>query len=516
MKYPIGIQEFGELRADGYAYVDKTRQIYRLADSGKYYFLSRPRRFGKSLLLSTMRAYFEGRRELFRGLAIEQLEKDWTAYPVLYIDINSGKYTEKGQLYERLNIIMTEQETRFDCPAPAGMSPGFRFERLIKSASQMTGRKAVILIDEYDKPLLETINDKHVQDDNRATLKAFYSVLKSEDAHIKFAFMTGVTKFSHVSIFSDLNNLEDISMQAGYADICGLTEAEIKATFDAEIEALARNNGMSKAEGYLKLREMYDGYHFEYNTEGIYNPFSVLNALKSGKFDSYWFATGTPTFLVKLLESSRAELSDLTSASIKADSLRSLSDIEQNPIPVLYQSGYLTLKSYNARFRSYTLDYPNQEVKEGFLNFLLPSFVNAKAARGNYYIESFVNDVCSGHPEEFLDKLKEFFSSGDYHMVRESELYFQNSMYIIFRLLGLYTEVETATARGRIDITLKTDKYIYILELKLDGSAEQALEQINARGYADKFADDSRKLFLIGVNFSSRTRSISNYKVADN
>lgn len=513
MRYPIGIQSFEQIIKGGYVYIDKTEHIFNLRCAGKYFFLSRPRRFGKSLLLSTMKAYFEGRRELFQGLAIEGLEHEWVKYPVFYIDINSGKYKDPGSLAERLNIIMDGLETEYDSPAPMGMSVEYRFERLVKLVCEKCGRGVVILIDEYDKPLLETINDPELQDDNRATLKAFYSVLKTQDAYIRFAFLTGVTKFAHVSIFSDLNNLQDISMDLRYAYICGLTQREIENYFDEQVGALAANNSMTKEEGYAELRAQYDGYHFHPNAEGVYNPFSVLNALDSKEFGSYWFATGTPTFLVEMMKESDFELHDMTTMPAKIEMLNVITDFHSNPMPVLYQSGYLTIKSYSAKFKTYLLDFPNEEVRSGLLDFLLPAYSPVRPERGPYYIQNFVGLVRTGQAEDFIRLLKEFFSSGDYRVAGSAELYFQNSMYVVFKLLGLYVDVETATARGRIDLTLQTKDYIYIMELKLDGSADEALRQIEERGYADKFATDSRRLYRIGINFGSESRTIEDYRI---
>lgn len=513
MKYPIGIQDFESLIKNGYTYVDKTEMIYSLAHDGRYYFLSRPRRFGKSLLLSTMKAYFLGKKELFKGLAMESLESEWKQYPVLYLDMNSGNYKQSGSLEPVLNFHLAEWEKVYGAD-PSETTLSTRFAGIIRRAAQKTGESVVVLVDEYDKPLLSTITLPELQDEHRSVLKAFYSVLKTQDAYIKFAFLTGVTKFSHVSIFSDLNNLRDISMNPKYETICGLTEGEIRATFDSEVGELASANGLNKDEGYARLRKMYDGYHFCGNSkEGMYNPFSVLNALSDSNFRSYWFATGTPTFLVELLKDSGAVLSDMTMLPVTEETLSNISDMRANPLPVLYQSGYLTIKSFSKVFQTYTLDYPNEEVERGFLNFILPAFSPVRVEQGAFYIQNFVEEICGGDPEAFMQRLKDFFDSGDYHIVGKMELYFQNAMYVIFKLLGLYVDVESATSRGRIDLTLQTKDYIYLVEIKLDGSAEQALKQIDDKGYARKFAGDPRRLFKIGVNFSSETKGIGEWEV---
>lgn len=514
MKLPVGIQNFEGLIQDGYIYVDKSRQIYDLSHGGKYIFLSRPRRFGKSLLLSTMKAYFQGRKDLFKGLAIEKLESEWIEYPVLYIDLNTGKYDETpASLEERLDTILMAWEKEYACTDSVAYSSAIRFEHVIRSAVEKTGRRVVILIDEYDKPMVQSIDNEPLLNAHRSTLKAFYSVMKSCDQYIKFAFLTGVTKFSKVSIFSDLNNLTDISMDERFIDCCGLTEKEIRENLDPCVGALAVSEGITKEECYGELKKMYDGYHFRLNSEGLYNPFSVLSALNSKSIDYFWFATGTPTILVKLLQLNDYDLNDIAVAPVFSSRLEGVENLKDNPIPLMYQSGYLTIKAYNKMFRSFTLDYPNEEVRDGFLNFLLPHYTPAKNENGAKYIQDFTNDILSGRVESFLQTLKIFFDEGDYRVAGKAELYFQNAMYVIFRLIGLYVDVETATSRGRMDISIKTPDYIYIIELKLDGSPEAALAQIEEKGYADKFSSDPRKLFKIGINFSSETRSIESYLV---
>lgn len=512
MKYPIGIQSFDNIITGGYAYIDKTRQIYDIATSGKCYFLSRPRRFGKSLLLSTMQAYFEGRRELFRGLAIDRLEQDWATYPVLYIDINSGKYYDKDGLTQTLNRILLELEQLYG-REEGEVTPALRFGGIIRRAARQTGRNVVILIDEYDKPMLEAITDPDMQELNRRELKAFYSQLKTQDRYIRFAFMTGVTRFSHVSIFSDLNNLNDISMSERYADLCGLTEAEIREAFDESVGQMAEKNEMTKAECYAELRRMYDGYHFAANSVGIYNPFSMLSALDAQDFNSYWFRTGTPTYLAELFQASNFSLDRLLGQPVTEMTLANIDNSRRDPTPVLFQSGYLTIDSYNRKGRFYTLRFPNAEVEEGFMQFLLPYYMNRTDGEAACAVMEIRQDVLDGHPEAFIKRLREFFDCGDYHVVGDKELYFQNSMFIIFRMLGLNVEVEKATARGRIDILITTDEYIYIMELKVDGTPEEALQQIRDRGYADRFTNDRRRMFLIGVNFCSKSRTIGEFKV---
>jgi hypothetical protein len=384
MKYPIGIQNFEKIRHEGYAYVDKTALIYSLAHNGSYYFLSRPRRFGKSLLMSTMAAYFSGKRELFKGLAIEQLEKEWTVYPVLHLDLNTDKYDHKEVLEQRLNLFLSEWEERYGRNVNE-VTLSQRFEGIIKRIFQKEGNPVVILVDEYDKPLLQAIGNDELQSAYRNTLKAFYGTLKSQDRYIRFAFLIGVTKFGKVSVFSDLNNLTDISMDARYQTICGITEEEMHAYFEEGIRYVAENNEMTVEETCAKLKRRYDGYHFHQRSVGVYNPFSLLNTFAKGEFGSYWFETGTPTFLVQLLQRDKFYLPDLTQQQVTSDMLNTIDTINDNPIPIIYQSGYLTIKDYDKEFQIYTLGFPNEEVEEGFTNYLMPFYMNTGSESGPMY-----------------------------------------------------------------------------------------------------------------------------------
>ena len=384
MKYPIGIQNFEKIRHEGYAYVDKTALIYSLAHNGSYYFLSRPRRFGKSLLMSTMAAYFSGKRELFKGLAIEQLEKEWTVYPVLHLDLNTDKYDHKEVLEQRLNLFLSEWEERYGRNVNE-VTLSQRFEGIIKRIYQKEGKPVVILVDEYDKPLLQAIGNDELQSAYRNTLKAFYGTLKSQDRYIRFAFLVGVTKFGKVSVFSDLNNLTDISMDARYQTICGITEEEMHAYFEEGIRYVAENNEMTVEETCAKLKRRYDGYHFHQRSVGVYNPFSLLNTFAKGEFGSYWFETGTPTFLVQLLQRDKFYLPDLTQQQVTSDMLNTIDTINDNPIPIIYQSGYLTIKDYDKEFQIYTLGFPNEEVEEGFTNYLMPFYMNTGSESGPMY-----------------------------------------------------------------------------------------------------------------------------------
>ena len=370
MKYPIGIQNFEKIRRDGFAYVDKTALMWKMVSEGSYYFLSRPRRFGKSLMISTLEAFFSGERELFKGLYVDSVEWDWLQYPIRHLDLNAEKYDSKEALDNMLDDFLTKQEELYG-RAVTERSPGLRFQGVIRRAFEKTGRQAVILVDEYDKPLLQAIGNESLQTEYRNTLKAFYGALKSADRYIKFAFLTGVTKFSKVSVFSDLNNLTDISMLPSFSNICGITEKELHQYFDDSVSEVADNNGISKEQCYEELRNNFDGYYFnEYTKEGIYNPFSVLNTLRSQVFRDYWFETGTPSFLVYQLKKTGYPLDNMTEEELSANTLNSIDSMDVNPLPLLYQSGYLTIKDYDPEFKTYRLGFPNREVREGFIKYL--------------------------------------------------------------------------------------------------------------------------------------------------
>ena len=512
MKYPIGIQQFEKLREEDWIYVDKTEHIYNLVQGGTCYFLSRPRRFGKSMLLSTLEAYFQGKKHLFKGLAIEQLETEWAEHAVLHIDLNAKPFQKVEDLYDLLNDQLTIYEKMYDSVA-VDKSPEGRLRQLIRAAKQKIGRNVVVLVDEYDKPMLQAIGNEELQTEFRNALKAFYGVLKSADGDLRFAMLTGVTKFSKVSVFSDLNNLNDISMDDRYNEICGISQQELHDVFDEEIGKLAVSNEQSKEEAYETLRQRYDGYHFCPNAQGMYNPFSVLLALQKREYGSFWFSTGTPTYLVQLMKEADLNPSALSGYEASASELDSIQICVDNPIAVLYQSGYLTIKGYDSRFKVYTLDYPNDEVKEGFVNFLLPYYTYSKSVSHATVIGQFVKSMERGDAEQFMELLQSFMAGIPYELVRNLEVHFQNMIYIIIKLMGLYVQAEYRTSRGRIDLLVGTDKYIYIVELKLDGSAEEALAQINEKDYALPFTADGRKVIKIGANITSATRNIERWVV---
>ena len=509
--YPIGIQNFESLRKDGYLYVDKTALIYQLAKRGRYYFLNRPRRFGKSLLISTLEAYFQGKRELFQGLAMEELEKEWLQHPILHLDLNIEKYDSIESLGNILNNALTRWEKIYgDEPSEASFS--LRFSGIIRRAHELTGQRVVILVDEYDKPMLQAINNEELQREFRNTLKPFYGALKTMDGDIKFALLTGVTKFGKVSVFSDLNNLNDISMDKQYVSLCGMTEEEIHRYFEDDLRRLATAQDMTYEETCTRLKEAYDGYHFRQNSEGIYNPFSVLNTFAKQEFGSYWFETGTPTYLVELLKQNHYNLEQMSHEETNSEVLNSIY-ADESPIPVIYQSGYLTIKDYDPRFENYILGFPNREVEEGFIKFLMPFYTNVNKVESPFEIQQFTREIESGQPDAFLRRLQSFFADTPYELIRDLEVHYQNVLFIVFRLVGFYVKAEYHTSEGRVDLVLQTDRYIYVMEFKLEGSAEEALQQIEAKHYARPFEADSRQLFKIGINFDNNTRNIERWIV---
>ena len=512
--YPIGVQSFEKLRKEGYLYVDKTALIHQLVTTGSYYFLSRPRRFGKSLLISTLQAYFEGKKELFKGLAMEQLEQKWTVHPIFHLDLNIEKYGSVESLENILESNLSYWEGIYGQNS-AEKSLSLRFAGVIRRAYEKTGERVVVLIDEYDKPLLQSIGNKTVQTELRNMLKPFYGVLKTMDGCIRFALLTGVTKFGKVSVFSDLNNLRDISMLPAYIEICGISEQELHTYFEEDIEVLAVSQQEAIDEITEKLRTRYDGYHFAPNTGGIYNPFSVLNTFANMAFGSYWFETGTPTYLVELLKNNDYPLEGVNGTVVGIEALSGVDAADTDPIPVIFQSGYLTIKDYDSEFDLYTLGYPNKEVEEGFVKFLVPFYCPIPESKSGFQIKNFIHEVRTGDIDGFFTRLRSFFSDTTYELVRQQELHYSNVLYIVFRLMGFYTQVEYHTNNGRVDLVLQTPDYIYVMEFKLNGTAEEALQQINDKGYALPFEKDSRTLYKIGVNFSPVTRNIDNWIVEE-
>ena len=514
MLYPIGIQDFEKIRKNGFVYVDKTGLIYKMAQKGGYYFLSRPRRFGKSLLVSTMEAYFSGEKELFDGLAVADLEKDWIQYPVLRFDLSGKQYKSISDLTEILFQHLVKLEGLYGVK-PQFESPEARFKDVIDAAYEKTGLGVVILIDEYDKPIVDNLGNEDLSDAFRKQLQGFYSVMKTKDACIKFGFLTGVTKIGKLSVFSGLNNLKDISMDARYTDICGISGKDLKRYFDDSVKELAEVNGLTVEETYGQLAEMYDGYHFCEDSEGMYNPFSLLNTFESLKFKEYWFETGTPSFLVQVMKETDYDVMRLSDEEIDAQTLMDVDTAYHNPVPLLYQSGYLTIKGYEPEYGIYHLGFPNREVKHGFLNFLVKYYTPSRTDSGMMLVSRMLKDIRRGNAEGFMQKLETLFAKTSYQIQGDSEKDFQYAMYIILELMGEYVEVEKATSNGRIDILLQAKEYVYIIEIKVGDTAEAALRQIEDKGYARRFADDKRKIFKIGVRFSTENRCIDDWKVVE-
>lgn len=513
MIYPIGIQNFEKIRMEDFLYVDKTAEIYKLAKEGRYYFLSRPRRFGKSLLVSTMEAYFSGRKELFSGLAVEKMETEWKQHPVLHLDLSGVSYTDESVLERVLSDKLAKWEALYGAVNTSDIL-GLRFKEVIEAAYNKTGNQVAILIDEYDKPIIDNLGNEPSLSRLRSTLQGFYSVMKSMDARIRFGFLTGVTKIGKMSVFSGLNNLNDISMIPDYVDICGISETELHEYFDESISELSSANEMSKEECYVKLKSMYDGYHFCEDSIGIYNPFSLLNTFQNKKFREYWFETGTPGFLVEVMRKTSFDVTTLENQTVDSTLMSNADAIFENPVPYLFQSGYLTITGYNDMFRLYQLGFPNQEVKNGFLNCLLKYYVPMSPdMSGTTLIYQLWHSITEGNPKSFMQILSSLFANTSYQIQGETEKDFQYAMYIISALLGEYVQVERATSNGRIDLIIQTKEFIYIFELKVNADADVALRQIDEKGYARPFEGDSRKLFKIGVDFSTATRRIEDWKI---
>lgn len=512
-KLPIGIQTFEEIRTMDYLYVDKTAFVWKLANMGKVYFLSRPRRFGKSLLLSTLKSYFLGRQDLFEGLAISEVETEWKQYPVLHLDLNAEKFDSAERLAGILNRHLNIWEDLWGHDERES-SLSDRFSGIIRRAWEKTGMKVVVLVDEYDKPLLQNLLNATLLEDYQKTLKAFYGVLKSSDEYLRFAFLTGVTKFSHVSIFSDLNQLYDLSLDLEYATLCGITHEELLRVFTPELQQLGEANDLSFEETLQKMTAKYDGYHFGSSAPGVFNPFSVLTAFKRKEFGDYWFQTGTPTFLVDLLKESDYDLRILLEGvQANTQSFTEYRAEADNPIPIFYQSGYLTIKEYDRRFQAYTLAFPNEEVKYAFLQFLTPYYTGINDIKSSFYIEHFVRELESGDLPSFMTRMKAFFATIPYELNDQTERHYQVIFYIIFNLIGEFSQVEVHSATGRADAVVWTRNRIYVFEFKLNGTAEEALLQIDERGYLIPYTADGRQLVKIGVEFDKSTRNIGRYLI---
>ena len=527
MKFPIGIQSFSQLIEDGYVYVDKTDLIHRLVKNGKIYFLSRPRRFGKSLLVSTLKCYFEGKKDLFKGLAMEKLETEWAEYPVFHIDFNGSNFTAHGTLEDVLKGTVSTWEKEYGCNTEFN-DIGKRFAYVLSQARRRHGRRCVVLIDEYDKPILDVLDtglkvkvgeqDMLLEDWHREILKGFYSVFKAADDDLQFVLLTGVTKFSQVSVFSGFNQPSDISMDEDYETLCGITQEELERYFPEPIATLAKKY-RTTPEGMLEmLKRRYDGYHFSGNLTDVYNPFSLLNAFAKKELRDYWFASGTPTYLVRLLNHTHEDLDELTGRYYEPREFVDYKADVERPLPMIYQSGYLTIKDYNLRRGTFLLDFPNNEVKNGFVSLVASDYLKPATHSVDSWIQDVVDALEDGEPDCLRELFTSFLSSIPYTMrrkedERERERYFHYTFYLIFRLISVYTVyTEKAQSQGRVDCIVETPDYIYIFEFKLDGTADEALAQIEEKDYARPYDSDSRQLYKIGVSFSSATGTVEEWK----
>ena len=527
MKYPVGIQSFDRIRTDNFYYVDKTALIYQLVTTGNIYFLSRPRRFGKSLLVSTLKNYFLGKKELFQGLAIEQLETEWAQYPVFHIDFNGNNFTGPGTLERKLEGYISEWEKLYG-KSPIWTNIGDRFAYVLQQAHKQCGRRCVVLIDEYDKPILDVLDTSIrtniegqewlLEDWNREVLKGFYSVFKAADENLQFVFLTGVTKFSQVSVFSGFNQPMDISMDRRYEALCGITQEELEHYFAEPIALMAKDFHLSEEGMKELLKRQYDGYHFSTNLTDIYNPFSLLNAFAQGELRDYWFQSGTPSYLIRLLNHTNENLDELTGKYYDPQDFVDYKANVEKPLPMIYQSGYLTIKDYDWSIGTFLLDFPNNEVKKGFVSLVASDYLSPKQEFGGW-VRNLVVALRKGEPETLRKLFTSFLADIPYTMrrkenERERERYFHYTFYLIFRLISVYTVyTEKQQSEGRVDCIVETPDYVYIFEFKLDGTADEALQQIEEKGYARPYVADSRKLYQIGVGFSSQTGTVEDWKM---
>lgn len=516
LKYPIGVQSFPEMIEGGYAYVDKTGFLYRLVSENKYYFLSRPRRFGKSLLLSTLEEYFRGSRHLFQGLAIDRLQPgEWESHPVLHFDLNTEIYTAADSLEKALGYQLRQYEKEYGV-TPESQSVTFRFNALIRQVFEQSRRQVVILVDEYDKPMVDAAGDPMLEHKNRQTLRGFYGVMKSNDSMIRFAILSGVGKIGNYDVFSGLNQLRDISIVPEYSAICGITEEELRNTYEPGVEEFARQNGCGTEEAYSMLREMYAGYHFSIDLVDVYNPFSVLNALANKMPLCYWYYTGTPTFLIKRLESWNRPLSDIEGYRTSVNSLINPDIADNRLVNTLYYAGYLTIKSVNrsgSRFIVVTLGFPNGEVREGFINNVLCTLTQCDSDENGLLADNMLRMLDEGNVDEFMHTMQGFFSRFPYDLSVRNESHYQDVLFAVCMLLGCRAEAEVKTSEGRIDMVVQVGKTLYIMEFKLNASPEEALRQIDMRHYSRPYILRNFDIVKVGVNFSSATRNIDRWKV---
>ena len=513
-RYPIGIQTFSEIRERNYLYIDKTQYLVDFIDKGyKYVFLSRPRRFGKSLFASMIHAYYEGRKDLFEGLAMGEYEKDWVKHPVLHFDMSAAKHMGTKQLDNYLDFLLLPYEKQFGTEENKDKAPNIRFANIVKAAYEQTGRKVALIIDEYDAPLLDVVHEELNLVALRRAMQNFYSPIKSLDPYLEFVFLTGITKFAQLSIFSELNNLFNISMYDQYSAICGISSEELHTQMQPDVERLAEHLHLSVDETFERLKRKYDGYHFSKNSEDVYNPFSLIKALASGDIGDYWFDSGTPTYIIKLLQKYNVGLRDLTGQDA------GVSDFDVSPenmttaLPLLYQSGYLTIKHYDPMIDLYTLGYPNEEVHTGMVRSLAANYLTPAEGTNSSFVIKFVKAVIADDMEQALTLMRAYLAGVSYRLSNKTERDVQTIFYLVFSLIGSFIKVEEESAHGRADVVITLPSVVYVMELKFDGSADAALRQIDEKGYLIPYTADGKRLVKVGVNYSSEERTITEWRI---
>lgn len=515
-RYPVGIQTFSEIRERNYLYIDKTQYLVDFIDKGyKYVFLSRPRRFGKSLFASMIHAFYEGRKDLFEGLAIGEYEKDWVKHPVLHFDMSAAKHMDTKQLDDYLDYLLLPYEKQFGTEENKDKAPNIRFANIVKAAYEQTGRKVVLIIDEYDAPLLDVVHEEQNLAALRRATQNFYSPIKSLDPYLEFVFLTGITKFAQLSIFSELNNLFNISMYDKYSAICGISSEELHTQMLPDVERLAEHLHLSVDETFERLKRKYDGYHFSKNSEDVYNPFSLIKALASGDISDYWFDSGTPTYIIKLLQKYNVGLRDLTGQDA------GVSDFDVSPenmttvLPLLYQSGYLTIKHYDPMIDLYTLGYPNEEVRTGMVRSLAANYLTPAEGTNSSFVIKFVKAVIADDMEQALTLMCAYLAGVSYRLSNKTERDVQTIFYLVFSLIGSFIKVEEESAHGRADVVITLPSVVYVMELKFDGSADAALRQIDEKGYLIPYTADGKRLVKVGVNYSSEERTITEWRIEE-
>ena len=512
---PIGIQDFEKIIKNDFLYVDKTRQVYEMTHKGSpYVFLSRPRRFGKSLLASTLHYYFDGRRELFKGLAIEQLEKDWVKYPVLHFDMSLGKHMDKDRLERYLGTLLEDYEKIYHIDKPA-VDSNVRLTAIIRAAYEQTGKQVVVLIDEYDAPLLDIVHEEENLPVLRNVMRNFYSPLKGCDKYLRFVFLTGITKFSQLSIFSELNNINNVSMDEEYADICGITKEELTTQLGGYIDVMAEAKGYTHEKMLEELAYRYDGYHFTWPSPDIFNPYSLINAFDKKQLGNYWFGSGTPTFLIEMMRKFKVVPSEIGSRRLPEEEFDAPAERLMSIVPLLYQSGYLTIKQYNALSGLYTLDIPNNEIRIGLMANLLPNYVNRYTGAGRTTIGDMCEHIIKDEFEEALVLLQNYLLTVPQCDNTNYEGHYQQLLYVLFSLLGYQVDVEVHTATGRVDLVMRTSYALYLIELKINSTADAAMAQIELKNYDKRFSQLNLPIIKVGINFSTDKHTLTGWVIDD-